>query len=178
MYTLVFAYLSPFPCGLGSVCHSHVLTALFTAPAVRVPFGLGRFVPLPCTAWGFPHASPWPITYWHYTCFVACLLRLDYALPPMWSGFLVSRSFSCFVDGSIRWSPVSWAVSLVSGMVLFSRSGLRVPDPVTWFAVRFVWGAGLSALPCAAVAGLCSCCGAIAASCFLLSGSPCSAGDA
>ena len=170
--------MSPFPCGLGSVCHSHVLTALFTAPAVRVPFGLGRFVPLPCTAWGFPHASPWPITYWHYTCFVACLLRLDYALPPMWSGFLVSRSFSCIVDGSIRWSPVSWAVSLVSGMVLFSRSGLRVPDPVTWFAVRFVWGAGLSALPCAAVAGLCSCCGAIAASCFLLSGSPCSAGDA
>ena len=113
------------------------------------PFWLGRFVPLPCTAWVFSLASPWPITYWHCTCFFAWLLRLGCALPPMWSGFLVSRS-SYFIDGSIRWSPVSRAVALVSGMVLFSWSGLHVPDPATWFAVCIVWEAGRSALLCSA----------------------------
>ena len=30
----------------------------FTAPAVHVLFGLGRFVPLPCTAWVFPMPRP------------------------------------------------------------------------------------------------------------------------
>ena len=56
----------------------------------------------------------------------------------MWSGFLVSRS-SYFIDGSIRWSPVSWAVVLVSGMVLFSWSGLHASDSVTWFVVLLLY---------------------------------------
>ena len=49
--------------------------------------------------------------------------------------FLVTWSFSCFIDGSISWYLVSWAVVLVSGTMLFSWSGLHVTDPVTWYAV-------------------------------------------
>ena len=105
----------------------------YTAPAVHVPLLVGAFRPSTLYCLGFSLASPWPITYWHCTCFFAWLLRLGCALPPMWSGFLVSRS-SYFVDGSIRWSPVSWAITLVSGIV-FSWSGIHVPDPVTLFAV-------------------------------------------
>ena len=152
-------------CSSFSSPHCRLYSTCSTCPHV------GRtFCPHSCTA--SPLASPWPFAYWHCTCLVHCMVAAagPCALASLSRMLLHRRWFHTLL--------CSWALALVSCMVLFAWVWAPCPGPCDLvccpvIACVLCLMAGCFALRCCCL-GLLSCsCTCAAIMLCLMSGSPC-----